>query len=71
MQDDLNKSPLDKPSTEGVALVKSDEDEDNDDDDDLHRFVNTLENKSDSYLKPKPPDSSLLLNKSKCAQKKT
>ena len=51
MQDALNKPPLDKPSTKAIPLVESDEDED---DDDLYRFVDTLENKSNGPLKPKP-----------------
>lgn len=31
MQNAINKPPLDKPSTEAVPMIKSDEDEDNDD----------------------------------------
>ena len=68
MQDALDKPLLDKPSTEAVPLVEFDEDED---DDDLYQFVDTLENRSDGHLKPKRQNSFLLLNKTKCVQKKT
>ena len=68
MQDAFNEPPLDKPFTEAVPLVEFDE---NEDDDDLYRFVETLENRSYSHLKLKPPDSSLLLNKTKYARKRT
>ena len=68
MQDALNEPPLEKPSTEVLPLVKLDENEDNDD---LYWFVDTLENWSEAPLKRKPQDSSLLLNKTKCAHKGT
>lgn len=51
MQNAINESPFDKLSTEALPLVEYNEDED---DNDLYQFVDTLDNKSNGHLKPKP-----------------